>query len=80
MPIVNSNFAPTFSLKTSDAHLSGGAVAPEDARVVKTVNTLHLDRLFISSALVKELQQESEWVISARSQPLSFNDAGELLL
>ena len=57
-----------------------GAVAPEDARVVKTVNTLHLDRLFISSALVKELQQESEWVISARSQPLSFNDAGELLL
>jgi hypothetical protein len=57
-----------------------GAVAPEDARVVKTVNTLHLDRLFISSALVKELQQESDWVISAQAQPLSFNDAGELLL
>jgi hypothetical protein len=57
-----------------------GAVEPQEARVVKIKNTLHLDRLYISRALVSELKEKSEWVISEQPDELAFNEAGELLL
>lgn len=57
-----------------------GAVEPQDARVVKIKNTLHLDKLYISQALVTELKRKSEWAISEQSHELAFNEAGELLL
>jgi hypothetical protein len=57
-----------------------GAVEPQEARVVKIKNTLHLDRLYISRALVSELKGKPEWVISEQPDELAFNEAGELLL
>jgi len=57
-----------------------GAVDPQDARVVKIKNTLHLDKLYISRALVPELKDKSEWVISEQPAELAFSEAGELLL
>jgi hypothetical protein len=57
-----------------------GAIEPRDARVVKIKNTLHLDRLYISRALVSELKEKPEWVISEQPAELAFNEAGDLLL
>jgi len=57
-----------------------GAVEPREARVVKIKNTLHLDRLYISRALVSELKGKPEWIVSEQPGELAFNEAGDLLL
>lgn len=57
-----------------------GLTVPEKARVVHIKNTLHLDIMSISEALLDEAEQIKTLSIRKRSTPLSFDENGYLLL
>ncbi len=57
-----------------------GAVEPQDARVVKIKNTLHLDKIYISQSLVKELESQPDWEIKEEPYEMRFSKEGTLLL
>ena len=55
-----------------------GAVNPEQARVVKVKNTLHLDEIYISEALLPELKARADWDIETTGRKLLFDSEGNL--
>lgn len=56
---------------------SCGLTGPENARIVRIRNTLHLDRLLVSSAVLKDLQDRPEIQIAPAEECL-FDDTGNL--
>jgi hypothetical protein len=57
-----------------------GAVEPQDARVVKIKNTLHLDKIYISQSLATELKSQPDWEIEDEACEMCFSKEGTLLL
>jgi hypothetical protein len=55
-----------------------GAVEPEQARVVKIENTLHLDEIYISQSLLSELQGKPGWEIDKEPLETRFDSSGKL--
>ncbi|GAI91007.1 unnamed protein product [marine sediment metagenome] len=57
-----------------------GAVEPQQARVVKIKNTLHLDELYISQPLVSELKAKPDWEVEQRAYEIRFDLEGNIYL
>jgi len=51
-----------------------GVVGPDDARVLRVRDTMHLDRLYASSALVEEARRRDDLAVVAEPEPISFED------
>ncbi len=57
-----------------------GAIEPQQARVVKIRNTLHLNEIFISQSLVSEIKAETGWEIEKKGHEMRFDSKGNLHL
>lgn len=57
-----------------------GAVEPQQARVVKVKNTLHLSELYISQSLVSELKVKPDWEVEQRAYEIRFDLEGNVYL
>lgn len=57
-----------------------GAIEPQDARVVKIKNTLHLDKIYVSQSLLAELESQADWEIEKEASEMCFSNEGTLLL
>lgn len=57
-----------------------GLILPEKARVVHIKNTLHLEVMSISAALVDEAKDAGTLLLQQKSMPLSFDENGHLQL
>ncbi|MFC6615787.1 DUF362 domain-containing protein [Halopenitus salinus] len=54
-----------------------GVVGPDDARVLRATDTMRLDRLYASPALVEEARERDDLRVVAEPEPIDFED-GEL--
>jgi hypothetical protein len=54
-----------------------GVVGPDDARVLRATDTMRLDRLYASEALVEEAREREDLRVVAEPEPIDFED-GEL--
>lgn len=57
-----------------------GAVKPQQARVVKIKNTLHLDKLYISQSLLSELEAKPDWEVEQKAYEMRFDLEGNIHL
>ena len=57
-----------------------GAVEPQQARVVKIKNTLHLDKLYISQSLLSELEAKPDWEVEQKAYEMRFDHDGNIYL
>ena len=63
-----------------EASLSNvGLVPPEDAKLIRVKNTLHLDELECSEAFLAEAQNRDDLEVCSELYELSFNSDGELI-
>lgn len=56
-----------------------GALRPEDARLVRVRNTLHIDELEVSESLLAELRSRPEVEVISSPQTMRFDAEGKLL-
>jgi hypothetical protein len=55
-----------------------GTRAPEEARLLRIQDTLHLDELEVSEAVVAQPNPQTSFTTLGRARPLSFDAAGML--
>lgn len=60
------------------AFLTAGIVEPQQARVVKIKNTLHLDEIYVSESLAPELQDKPGWQVVKEPLEMQFDPSGRL--
>jgi len=60
------------------AFLTAGVVEPQQARVIKIKNTLHLDEIYISESLASELQDKPGWEVVKQPLEMQFDPSGRL--
>jgi len=60
------------------AFLTAGILDPQQARVIKIKNTLHLDEIYISESLARELQDKAGWEVSEEPVEMRFDPSGRL--
>lgn len=60
------------------AFLTAGILDPQQARVIKIKNTLHLDEIYVSDSLVPELQSKPGWKVSKEPLEMRFDPSGRL--
>ena len=51
-----------------------GVVSPEDARVLRVADTMHLGRLYASPALIEEARERDDLRVVAEPEPVEFDD------
>jgi hypothetical protein len=56
-----------------------GEVAPEEARVVHIASTLHLEKMNISEALLREAESMEGISVTGPPRPMKFDDYGNLI-
>jgi hypothetical protein len=56
-----------------------GLVEPPNARIVHIRDTLHLEEMYISQAMVKEAKESKEIRIVGKQRPLKFDKGGNLV-
>jgi len=56
-----------------------GEVAPEEARVVHIASTLHLEKMNISEALLREAESMEGISVTGPPRPMKFDDRGNLI-
>jgi hypothetical protein len=56
-----------------------GEVAPEEARVVHIASTLHLEKMNISQALLREAENMERISVTGPPRPMKFDDHGNLI-
>lgn len=57
---------------------AGLMVEPENARVVRIQDTLHLETLWVSAAITDELREDNRFTLDGDTRPLSFDAQGHL--
>ena len=55
-----------------------GTRAPEQARILRIRNTLHLEELDISEPCLEETERQTEFTVLGPARPLEFDEAGNL--
>ncbi|MFB6251769.1 MAG: DUF362 domain-containing protein [Halobellus sp.] len=53
---------------------TGGVVSPEDARVLRVTDTMRLDRMYASPALLAEARERDDLRVAAEATPIEFED------
>jgi len=56
-----------------------GLTLPEHARVIHIKNTLHIERMSISTALLEEAYKIGSFIVQDTQAPITFNNKGELI-
>ncbi|HZC19934.1 MAG TPA: lactate racemase domain-containing protein [Rubrobacteraceae bacterium] len=70
---------PTDRLAVAAALKMSAGVLPEDARLVRIKNTLKLRQMWVSRALLQELERDERLRIAEGLQPMKFDPDGSLL-
>jgi len=52
-----------------------GVVGPDDVRVLRARNTMHLDQLYASTALIEEARDRNDLAVVAEPEPIEFDDS-----
>jgi hypothetical protein len=61
------------------AFLTAGAVEPEQARVVRIQNTMHLEHFYASEALRPEIEADPKLRVCGGWAPMAFDETGEIV-
>ncbi|MCL0065392.1 lactate racemase domain-containing protein [Dehalococcoidia bacterium] len=62
------------------AFLTAGVLDPQQARIIKIKNTLHLDEIYVSESLTPELQNKPGWEVDKEPLEMRFDPSGRLHL
>ncbi len=69
---------PTDELAIAAALTMSSGVAPPEARLVRIQNTLRLGRMWVSEALLREVEGDERLEVLEESGPLLFGEDGSL--